>query len=77
LWKEYAPGYQRSKFKGYMNTIMENYKAKKGVFKEGFVYVDSSDSTPLTSWDKSISRMRIVKDLLDYRSSSAVYTRII
>jgi hypothetical protein len=69
LWKKYAPEYQRSRFKGYMNSIMESYKAKKGVFKEGFVYVDSSDPTPLTSWDKSSSRKRIVKDLLDYRSS--------
>ena len=69
LWKKYAPEYQRSKFKGYMNTIMESYKAKKGVFKEGYVYVDSSDPTPLTSWDKSSNRKRIVKDLRDYRSS--------
>ena len=34
IWKEYAPQYQRSKFKGYMDTIMLNYWAKKGPFKD-------------------------------------------
>ena len=69
LWKQYAPRYQRSKFKGYMKTIMDNYSAKKGAFKEGFVAVNSSDSPSLTSWEKSNSRKRIISDLRDYRST--------
>ena len=70
LWKHYAPRYQRSKFKGYMKTIMDNYKAKKNMFKEGYVAVtNSSDPPSLTSWDKSNNRKRVISDLRDYRST--------
>ena len=62
LWKQYAPQYQRGKFKGYMTTIMHNYNAKKGPFK-----VKSGDPTSL--WEESSSRKRIIKDLKDYKSS--------
>ncbi len=34
LWQEYGSQYQRSKFKGYMETIMKNFRAKKGEFKD-------------------------------------------
>jgi len=66
LWKKYAPRYQRSKFKGYMKTIMSNYSAKKGAFKDNFT---STDPCSPLSWDKSNSRKRIISDLKDYRSS--------
>ena len=70
LWKKYAPQYQRSKFRGYMKTILESYKEKKGPFKNGYVNaVHSSDSPTLAAWDKSKSRKRIVEDLMDYRST--------
>jgi hypothetical protein len=66
LWKKYAPRYQRSKFKGYMKTIISNYSAKKGAFKDNFTSTDPCSSL---SWDKSNSRKRIISDLKDYRSS--------
>ncbi len=61
LWQHYAPGYQRSKFKGYMKTIMDSYNAKKGAFKGDFnVKVQTSDSCPLSPWEKSNSRKRVI-----------------
>ena len=70
LWKKYAPQYPRSKFKGYMKTMMRNFSAKKGVFRDGCNINNHPTSDQCSSsWDKSNSRKRIIEDLMDYRSS--------
>ena len=51
LWKKYAHRYQRSRFRGYMKTIIESHKEKKGPFKNGHVNaVHSSDSPTLPTF---------------------------
>ena len=64
LWEEYAHQYQRSRFKGYMKTIMTNFHAKKGPFEVTTSNVPSL-STP---WEESSSRKRIIDDLKNHKS---------
>ena len=53
-----------------MKTIMDSYNAKKGAFKGDFnVKVQTSDSCPLSPWEKSNSRKRVISVLRDYRST--------
>ena len=64
LWKEYAPQYQRSRFKQYMKTIMKNYAERKGPFNAA----SSEKPTSQGRWEDSASKKRIIKELTDHRS---------
>ena len=70
LWKQYAPRYERTKFRGYMKTIMKNYSEKKGPFKgDCNAQVPTNVSCSLSPWEESKGRKRLISELKNYRST--------